>query len=95
MDQERVPPIGELFDHAPCAHVVVDAAGRLLLANATLCRWLDHQQADLLAGMKLQDLLTVGGRIFYHTHLAPLLRMQGSVAEVKLEMRRRDGESLP
>lgn len=95
MDQGRLPPIDELFDEAPCAHMVVDASGRLLLANATLCRWLDHQQADLLAGMKLQDLLTVGGRIFFHTHLAPLLRMQGSVAEVKLEMRRRGGESLP
>ena len=28
----------------------------------------------------------MGGRIFHQTHWAPLLQMQGSVAEVKLDV---------
>lgn len=95
MDAAPLPPLEQLFDQAPCGHLVTDAAGRLLLANSTMCGWLRYERGELTGGFTLQDLLSVGGRIFWHTHLAPLLRMQGSIAEVKLEMRRRDGEPLP
>lgn len=37
----------------------------------------------------------MGGRIFHQTHWAPLLHMQGSVAEVKLDVLHRDGHTLP
>ncbi len=33
--------------------------------------------------------------MFYQTHWAPLLQMQGSVAEVKLSMLHRDGHTVP
>ena len=31
------------------------------------------------------------GRIYFETHIAPLLRMQGEVSEIALDIRRRDG----
>jgi sigma-B regulation protein RsbU (phosphoserine phosphatase) len=62
--------------------------------NGVVCKWLGYAEAELLS-MRFQDLLTIGSRIFHQTHLAPLLRMQGSVAEVKLEVRTRDGRALP
>jgi len=37
----------------------------------------------------------MGGRIFHQTHWAPLLKMQGSVAEVKLEFVHRGGHAIP
>ena len=37
----------------------------------------------------------MGGRVFHQTHWAPLLQMQRSVAEVKLEIRHRDGSKVP
>ncbi|RZJ07947.1 MAG: PAS domain S-box protein, partial [Rubrivivax sp.] len=40
-------------------------------------------------------LLSIGGRIFHQTHWAPLLKMQGSLAEVKLEVLHADGSKLP
>jgi len=95
MNAAPLPALETLFDEAPCGHLVVAPAGGLLLVNATMSKWLQYDRRELLEGVKLQDLLTVGGRIFYHTHLAPLLRMQGSVGEVKLEMRRKDGHVLP
>jgi sigma-B regulation protein RsbU (phosphoserine phosphatase) len=45
--------------------------------------------------LRFQELLTMGGRIFWQTHLQPLLRIQASVAEVKLELRRKDGQAVP
>ncbi|RYX92455.1 MAG: HAMP domain-containing histidine kinase [Comamonadaceae bacterium] len=45
--------------------------------------------------MRLQELLTMGGRIFHQTHFNPLLQLQGSVSEVKFEVRHRDGRTMP
>jgi sigma-B regulation protein RsbU (phosphoserine phosphatase) len=84
-----------LYEEAPCGLLLADPSGRLLEANATFCRWTGYERAALLAGVRFQDLLTMGGRIFHQTHLAPLLRMQGSVAEVKLEIRKQDGQTVP
>ena len=36
-----------------------------------------------------------GGRIYHETHYAPLLRMQGSVREIALDLVRADGARLP
>ncbi|MGI4815475.1 MAG: hybrid sensor histidine kinase/response regulator, partial [Janthinobacterium lividum] len=49
----------------------------------------------LIGQRRLQDLLTMGGRVFHQTHWAPLLQIQGSVAEVKLAMTHRDGHAVP
>jgi signal transduction histidine kinase/CheY-like chemotaxis protein len=40
-------------------------------------------------------LLSVGGRIFYETHFAPLLRMQGYVNEIAFDLSCKDGRLLP
>ncbi len=39
--------------------------------------------------------LLVGGRIYYETHYAPLLRMQGSVREIAVDVVRAGGDRLP
>jgi sigma-B regulation protein RsbU (phosphoserine phosphatase) len=66
-----------------------------VLVNNWFCQWVGYHREDLVGKRRLQDLLTMGGRIFHHTHWAPLLRMQGSVTEVKLEVQHRDGHVLP
>src|SRR5215210_2161862 len=86
---------GDVYDAAPCGLMVTDSAGLVLRVNATASRWLGYTADELAGKVRWRDLLTVGGRIFHQTHLAPLLRMQGSVAEVKLELRHKDGKSLP
>jgi two-component system phosphate regulon sensor histidine kinase PhoR len=44
---------------------------------------------------RIHDFLAPGDRIYYETHYAPLLRMQGSVREVAVELLRADGARLP
>ena len=44
---------------------------------------------------RFQDLLSPGGRIYHETHYAPLLRMQGSVREIAVDIVRADGSRLP
>lgn len=96
MDTGRgpAPDAGTFADEAPCGLLQADGDGTLLWVNRTFCRWTGYA-AEELAGRRFQDLLTMGGRIFHQTHWSPLLMMQGSVAEVKMELVHRDGHALP
>ena len=39
-----------------------------------------------MVGRRIHDLLSVGGRIFWETHLAPLLHVEHRLDEVALEL---------
>jgi phosphoserine phosphatase RsbU/P len=87
--------VAELYDHAACGLLVTDADGTIRIVNATFCEWTGYAREQLIGRRKLQDLLTTGGRIFHQTHWAPLLQIQGSVAEVKLDLIHASGEVKP
>jgi PAS domain S-box-containing protein len=98
----RPPPDGlleetveDLFEHAPCGYVATDLDGTILRVNRTFETWTGLQRAELVGRRRFQDLLSPGGRIYHETHLAPLLRMQGSVREIALEIVCADGSRLP
>ena len=84
-----------ILDQAACGLLQTDGNGRLLRVNRTFCDWLGYTADELVGRRKLQDLLTMGGKIFHQTHWSPLLQMQGSVSEVKLEVVHRDGRAIP
>lgn len=86
------PP--ELYEDAACGLLLTQADGSILRANRTFCHWIGREAGEL-QGQRLQSLLSIGGRIFHQTHWAPLLQMQGSLAEVKLELLHADGRKLP
>ncbi|RYZ06191.1 MAG: PAS domain-containing sensor histidine kinase [Myxococcales bacterium] len=69
--------------------------GTFLRVNATFASWVGYAPHELLYQRRFQELLTVGGRIFHQTHWVPLLQMQGSISEVKLELVHRDGTRIP
>jgi PAS domain S-box-containing protein len=85
----------DLYEHAPCGYVSTDLGGTILRINQTLLRWLGYNRSDLVGQKRLQDLFTVGGRIFHETHIGPLLRMQGAVRSIAVDMVRASGGPLP
>ena len=93
--EPALPDWRALHDEAPCGLLLTDKAGAILLANRTFCRWMGLEPEDLVGKRRFQDLLSMGGRIFHQTHWLPLLQLQGSIAEVKLDLARRDGNPLP
>jgi sigma-B regulation protein RsbU (phosphoserine phosphatase) len=60
---EPAPP-----DDAACGLLATDAKGLILAANRTFCTWIGMEKAELVGRKKLQELLTMGGRIFHQTH---------------------------
>lgn len=83
-----------LLDTAPCGFLSIRDDGSIILANRTLQKWLDYS-LDELVGRHIDSILPAASRIFYQTHLFPLLRMQGHVEEVYFPLRRRAGSELP
>lgn len=94
-DTRPVPTTEGLYQEAPCGLLVTTRAGLILRANNTFCRWIGMAVDDLVGKRRLQDLLTMGGRIFHQTHWAPLMQMQGSIAEVKLDVLHAAGHTIP
>jgi serine/threonine-protein kinase RsbW len=84
----------DLYENAPMGYLSTLPDGRIVKVNRTFCAW-TGRTADQLIGTRFHDLLSVGGRVFYETHLAPLLRMQGAVREIALDVVRVDGSLLP
>ncbi|CAA9272124.1 MAG: hypothetical protein AVDCRST_MAG93-2684 [uncultured Chloroflexia bacterium] len=85
----------DLYEHAPCGYVSTLPDGTFARVNHTFLSWTGYQRDELLAGKRFQDLLPVAGRIFYETHYAPMLRMQGFVNEIAFDLVCRDGRRLP
>jgi sigma-B regulation protein RsbU (phosphoserine phosphatase) len=84
----------DLYENAPCGYLSLGADGVIIKVNQTLCGWLGARNYDLW-GKRLYDLLTVPSKIFYETHFAPLLRMQGYFNEVALDLVGPKGKKIP
>jgi serine/threonine-protein kinase RsbW len=84
----------DLYENAPMGYLSTMPDGRIVKVNRTFCAWTGRPVDDVV-GSRFQDLLSVGGRVFHETHLRPLLRMQGAVREIALDIMRIDGSLLP
>ena len=85
--------IDALLDHAPCFFLSFADDGRITLANATLLHRLGHDRDELL-GKHVETILTRAGRLFYQTHVFPLVKMHGAAQEVFLLIETKDGEQV-
>ncbi len=85
----------DLYEHAPCGYLSTLPDGTIVRVNQIFVEWTGSSREVLLAGTKFQSLLTIGSRIYYETHYAPLLRMQGFANEIALEVVRADRRIVP
>ena len=85
----------ELYEFAPCGYLTTTIDGRIVKVNRTLADWLGYTNDELMADKRFSDLLSVGGKIYYDTHLNLLLRMQRSVDEIALDLICKNGVAIP
>ncbi len=83
----------EMIENAPCAYLLLLPNSRIAHVNATFLGWSGYA-ADEMVGKRLSDFLPIAGRIYYETHIAPLLRMQGSFEEFAIDVLKSDGRPL-
>jgi sigma-B regulation protein RsbU (phosphoserine phosphatase) len=94
MSDAPINEFRDLFENAPCGYLTIGPDGRISRVNATLAAWTGFAP-DKFIGRRLHQFLNMAGRIYYETHIAPLLRMQGFFNEFALDMVREDGAPLP
>lgn len=82
------------YDCAACGLLTIALDGSIRRVNATFCKWIGWAAGDLLGRKRFQDLLTMGCKLFHQTHWVPLLQLQGSVAEVQLDLVDQAGRTL-
>jgi signal transduction histidine kinase len=81
----------DLIDRIPCGFVSFADDGTVCAVNATLLEMLGLERQTVV-GRHIEQMLTVGSRIFYQTHLFPMLRMHGHAEEIFIMLRASDGQ---
>lgn len=81
------------LDHAPCGYLRFGDDGTVTQVNRTLCDLLGYGRQDIV-DRHVEQLLTVGTRIFFQTHLLPMLRLHGSAEEIYVVLRTAQGEEI-
>jgi PAS domain S-box-containing protein len=84
----------QLFEEAPCGYLTLRRDGIILRANRRVREWTGYS-AHEFASRTFQSLLSKPGQIYFETHFAPLLRMQGEIREVAFDIICKDGSRLP
>jgi PAS domain S-box-containing protein len=84
----------DLYEHAPCAYVSLSLDGLITQTNKTFAAWAAIEREHLL-GSRFRDGLNMASRIYFETHLFPLLRIQGFVNEVALDFAFGGGSKFP
>jgi phosphoserine phosphatase RsbU/P len=83
--EPRIDDFQDMFENSPCGYITLQTNGRIVRVNKTLLQWTGHGADDMI-GKRLTDFVNMAGRIYYETHIAPLLRMQGFFNEFAIEM---------
>jgi sigma-B regulation protein RsbU (phosphoserine phosphatase) len=84
----------DFFESSLCGFVITDGDGKIIRINKRAAEWL-NTEPDKLSGQRFSHLLAIGGKIYFETHLWPLLRMQGYFDEVALELADSGNGKLP
>ncbi|HSI78121.1 MAG TPA: ATP-binding protein [Lunatimonas sp.] len=85
----------DLYQNAPFGYMSIREDGLIVNINATLLSWLGYERQEIVIQKSFQDLLGMGGKIYFETHIMPLLQMQGEVSEINVELKAKGLQKLP
>jgi PAS domain S-box-containing protein len=91
----RDDDLAELYNEAPCGLVSTAPNGLIVKVNQTLLDWTGYALDELLGGKRFKELLSVPSGLLFETQCAPMLRLQGFVNEIALDVLHRDGRPVP
>ncbi|WP_158795595.1 PAS domain-containing sensor histidine kinase [Pedobacter sp. L105] len=83
----------DFLEHSVSGYISTKPSGEIIRTNSRLVEWLGYTKEDLI-GKRITSLLAMGSRIFYETHLSPLLKLQGFFEEVSAELLLKNGTKL-
>jgi len=84
-----------LYQGAPCGYFSFVPDGTIVKINHTLLSWLGYAETEVVSLLKMSDLLSTGGKLYYQMFYFPLLQMNGTVNEISFDICKKDGSRFP
>ena len=84
-----------LYHHAPCGYLYTMENGTLIDVNDTFLAITGYSRKEIIENKRFEDFLSIGGKIYYETHFAPLLHMHGEVSQISFDFIRKDETRFP
>lgn len=81
----------DFYEQSLSGYISTNPRGEIIRVNAKIIEWLGTEQ---LTGKRITSILSIGSRIFYETHLAPLLGIKGFFEEIAAELLLPDGTKM-
>lgn len=94
-NQSFVEDAEELYQQAPFGYLTIQADGLIVNMNSTLLEWLGYERSEIVVQKSFQDLLGMGEKIYFETHMMPMLQMQREISEINIELRGKGPTKLP
>jgi PAS domain S-box-containing protein len=85
--------VEDLYNRAPCGYHSLDGEARFVAVNDTELEWLGYSREELLAGMRVTDVLTPASRETFAANFAGFME-RGFVHDLEQEMVRKDGSTF-
>ncbi|HLA58828.1 MAG TPA: PAS domain-containing sensor histidine kinase [Puia sp.] len=87
-------PEGDWIEAAPCLVFCFDDNGVFCFVNNTFSSVVHFDQSELL-GLPVHTVFPVSTKIFYNTHLLPLLTLSGEANELFIFLQTKEGKQVP
>ena len=81
------------FEESISGFLIADEKNRIIRSNQRVSDWLGISPEEI-KGKKFADLLSIGSKIYFETHLSPLLKMQGYFEEILVELSGTSGKKV-
>ena len=96
LNQEKLLSSAEfLYENSPCGHLSFLPDGTIFRVNQTLLNWIALKNEEIEGQKKFNDILTVGGKLYYQMVILPLLNRQGFVNEINFNIDLKNGTAFP
>jgi sigma-B regulation protein RsbU (phosphoserine phosphatase) len=84
----------QFLETSSVGYIYAQPDGKIIRVSTRIAKWL-NTEATALAGTNIIDHFSVAGKIYFQTHLVPLLKMQGFFEEIALELAPANAPRVP
>ncbi len=88
--EERVKKSERTGNKVTTANFIADTSGIIVEANDNFFSLIQRGPEEVLNRIYFQNLLPMGGKIYYNSQYAPLLQLHGKINDVRFELVRKD-----